>query len=294
MSYRSPFLVIAAVVAGCYTGSAVDTNAGPWVVTGTTTDTNGTDPSPAASAGKPGSNIHGPTHLPCDVEKVLSDNCWNCHGTVPGNDASNSLVTYDDLAAANATIPGMREIDVSLIRMSSVKAPMPPTGKPDDAVTAVLQKWVDDGMPKGNCGEEVVCTSGKTIPTSSNMQTALTDPGTACLGCHSKKASALTVGGTVYATAHEPDGCAGESKVILIDAKGEAHTLPTNASGNFSTTDAIPSPYRAMVVRGTEMSEMQTPQSNGDCNSCHSLNAPAFDAGLVPGRIMLPRATTKE
>src|SRR5262249_48262082 len=102
MSLRSTVLAAtlmlgAAIAAGCYTGSAVDTNRMP-DKGGTSTSVNGNDPSSSGPDDtKPGSNIHGLTSLPCDVEKVLSDACWKCHGTVPGYGATTPLVTYTDM-----------------------------------------------------------------------------------------------------------------------------------------------------------------------------------------------------
>ena len=72
--------------------------------------------------------------------------------------------------------------------------------------------------------------------------------------------------------------------MVIIDAKGEAHSFPTDASGNFAATEKLATPYRAMVVQGTKIREMQTPQKSGDCNACHAAE-PTHDA---PGRIMAP------
>lgn len=53
--------------------------------------------------------------------------------------------------------------------------------------------------------------------------------------------------------------------------------------GNFyGGTVGVPSPYTArVVVNGVVTSQMLTPQTNGDCNSCHT----ALGAQGAPGRI---------
>jgi hypothetical protein len=62
-----------------------------------------------------------------------------------------------------------------------------------------------------------------------------------------------------------------------------------NAAGNFWHSDllgfaAIPKPYTAKVVAGGKVREMVAPQTDGDCNKCHT------EAGTssAPGRIMAP------
>jgi hypothetical protein len=46
---------------------------------------------------------------------------------------------------------------------------------------------------------------------------------------------------------------------------------------------SMPLPYRALVVRGTNILEMKTPQTDGDCNRCHSANGDG-----APGRVIAP------
>jgi hypothetical protein len=114
-------------------------------------------------------------------------------------------------------------------------------------------------------------------------------PGKACIGCHKAGAgspwNAFTVAGTVYPTLHEPDNCHGvaDATVLLFDADGNVHTLPTNSAGSFTGEMTFPRPYRAMVVKGTNFRAMQSRQMNGDCNSCHT----EWGKG-APGRVMTP------
>ena len=113
-------------------------------------------------------------------------------------------------------------------------------------------------------------------------------PGKTCIDCHSTKGGPpYAFAGTVYPTMHEPDDCNGATKpglsVLLIDATGKTHTMPVNAAGNFFRVTSIPMPYRALVVDGSKVREMKTPQTDGDCNGCHS------EWGTQsPGRVMAP------
>ncbi len=99
------------------------------------------------------------------------------------------------------------------------------------------------------------------------------------------------IGGTVYPTGHEPDRCDGLAGVVVtITGKdGKDVTFTTTASGNFSHNSlfgfgAIPTPYTAKVTRNGKDRVMVAPQTNGDCNACHSQNG---DKG-APGRILVP------
>ena len=113
-------------------------------------------------------------------------------------------------------------------------------------------------------------------------------PGKPCISCHSATGGpSFVIAGTVYPTIHEPDDCNGSGtgnlSVLIIDATGKTHTMPVNAAGNFTRVTSIPLPYRAMIVDGAKVREMKTPQTDGDCNGCHS------EAGNhAPGRVMAP------
>lgn len=123
-------------------------------------------------------------------------------------------------------------------------------------------------------------------------------PGAACISCHSKgDGPRLLFAGTVYPTAHEPDDCKGAALpnspaittalVTIADATGKITTLQVNSAGNFllnAPKTAFAYPFTAKVDYAGKSREMQHPQTNGDCNTCHSL-AGTSDA---PGRIMLP------
>ena len=111
-------------------------------------------------------------------------------------------------------------------------------------------------------------------------------PGQACIKCHTKKGPKFSIAGTVYPTAHEPDDCygLGSSTVVITDATGKVLTLKSNSAGNFYSQTAIKMPYTAKVIVGTKERAMKDSQTNGDCNSCHTVTG----AEKAPGRIMAP------
>jgi mono/diheme cytochrome c family protein len=66
---------------------------------------------------------------------------------------------------------------------------------------------------------------------------------------------------------------------------GMVQMLPVfAASGNFYLEAPIATPYRARVLYNGNARAMATPQTNGDCNSCHG----ATGSMGAPGRIVLP------
>lgn len=133
----------------------------------------------------------------------------------------------------------------------------------------------------------VVCTSG-TKWTRGDRGSQSMHPGVACIDCHDKNfGPTLTIAGTVYPTAHEPDDCNGVNgtvKIVITDANNKTFTLTANSAGNFYTQSDIAMPFKAKVVSGTKERAMTASQTTGDCNSCHTV-AGTQDA---PGRIMAP------
>ena len=309
------FTLALAAFVGCYTGPNADLTpptAGP----GSSTD--GTEPPLGADGTSPdGGSAAAAEGLPCDVAKVLATSCTSCHGLRPKSGAPGSLVTYDDLVAKSDSDPSRTEADVSLERMKATSRPMPPEGAPAAADVAVFETWVKAGLPKGSCATKsatadgggpgavppgdggvaakdgggaplpTVCTSG-TSWVMGTPASALMLPGKACIACHATNAGPeYTIAGTVYPTLHEPDACNGIGSatmtVLIVDATGKSHTMPVNASGNFTRVTGIPMPYKAVIVDGTKTREMKTPQTDGDCNGCHT-----EQGNHSPGRIMAP------
>lgn len=142
----------------------------------------------------------------------------------------------------------------------------------------------------------VQCSSG-THWTQGDSKSDKMKPGYACRACHAVGGSAsgksFDVSGTVYATAHEPDDCNGVNvsgaTIVITDANGQTSSLAVNSAGNFYHNDLIgflkiPTPFRVKVVYNGKQRAMVGTVTNGDCNSCHTLNG----TQQAPGRIMLP------
>ena len=124
-------------------------------------------------------------------------------------------------------------------------------------------------------------------------------PGEACIKCHVVNADPdqqLTLGGTAYATPHEPDNCnamvetgpaINTAVVEITDKNGKVIPLQVNGVGNFyrkSLLGAVAMPYTAKVKYNGLERVMVASQTTGDCNICHT------QAGTkgAPGRILLP------
>jgi mono/diheme cytochrome c family protein len=272
-------VISAAAVAGCYTGEDVrSTTMGATTVPTTVVDN--TDPS----------SVSG---VPCDVAQVLAKSCAGCHGPAPSGGAPNAMMTYDQLMVPAASAPSTSEAELSLARMKDTKSPMPPEGAAPEDV-AVIEKWIAAGMPASDVACDAtpavtslydtpsVCTSGTTW-TRGNRGSSAMKPGAACNDCHR-----FSAGGTVYATAHEPDDCNGSSssaiKVVITGADGKVTTLPVNSAGNFYFSSTIKMPYKAKVISGTKSRAMSAAQTDGDCNKCHTETG----TEKAPGRVMAP------
>jgi hypothetical protein len=102
--------------------------------------------------------------------------------------------------------------------------------------------------------------------------------------------------GKVFPTLHEKNTCLakppGTVTVEIIDANGAvAVTMMTsvssNGSGNFysGANLNVHLPYTARVLFNGKVNTMTTPQTVGDCNTCHT------EQGVngAPGRILWPQ-----
>jgi hypothetical protein len=257
------------------------------------------------------SSIPSSEGVPCDVSAILRANCWSCHaGTY-----APSLVTYADLTAPSAAVPGSTVLDRAIARMGATTSPMPPApAAPVSAANiAIMQTWATAGAPATSCAVDAgappppadggpdpyatptTCSSG-TNWTFGTIRSPNMEPGRACIACHSvSRGPGFDVAGTVYATAHEPDDCnganAGGAVVVITDVNGAVWRLSPNSVGNFSARrTGMVKPYTARVEYGGRTRAMIAPQMNGDCNACHTLAGTAVPAGTTPapGRIMLP------
>jgi mono/diheme cytochrome c family protein len=233
--------------------------------------------------------------LPCDVATFIADNCVQCHGAVPSGGAADSLVTHDDFTAPTGAAVAGTMAELAVLRMRDAANPMPPNGPLSEADIEAFAAWVESGAPVGECGgivdpynTPVMCSSGKMYKGEEGYTMR---PGEACVSCHRREDEGpiFNIAGTVYPSAHEPDDCKGwpgvGAKVEITDANGATYSLDMNSSGNFTLRNgAFVAPYTARVTYQGRTREMVTPQTSGDCNTCHT-TAGAEDA---PGRIMLP------
>jgi hypothetical protein len=136
------------------------------------------------------------------------------------------------------------------------------------------------------------CTSGQTW-SGGNHGSKLMNPGLGCIACHAKSSDAptLTLAGTVYPTAHEPNLCDGASSAIYNDATvvvtgadQKTIALTPNAAGNFLYQGVLALPFRIKLSYLGRERMMGVAQTSGDCNSCHTQDG----ADGAPGRIVLP------
>jgi hypothetical protein len=160
-------------------------------------------------------------------------------------------------------------------------------------------------MPEGSCASTgasndpfaaaPTCTSA-TFWTGGDRESAEMHPGAACIDCHTRgvrgeRGPTFSVAGTLFASGHEPTDCNGingrsdSATVEITDATGKVTRLAVNRAGNFySEVKTLPTPYTARVLYQGRIRSMLTPQTKGDCNSCHT------QSGVegAPGRIALP------
>jgi hypothetical protein len=159
-----------------------------------------------------------------------------------------------------------------------------PSSPPDAA--GVPTPVSSDGGAKGDAATACALGSSGALGL---VPGATMSPGLACVSCHaSTGAKKLTAAGTVYTTLHEADLCLGVKsglQVVLTDANGTDHTMNVNAVGNFYDQSllAFATPYKAKVVSASGSVAMITPQTNTDCNACHTAAGTQGAAGRIIG-----------
>lgn len=293
---------------GMTTSSSTGTAGGGTTSSTTTTGTGGgttTTSSSSSSSGMGGGGVVGDP--PCDVLVYFERKCWNCHGTTPHSESGLRLVTIQDLTAISDEDPTLTNAQRSIITMQDPLDPMPPGVSPwaTPAEIASLQAWIDAGYPPSTCGDLAIdpygvppkCTSGIQIDPNGEEGEEM-NPGWACNACHAQQnaetgadAPIYAFAGTIYPSAHEPDNCAGGgvegAEIEVVDANGVVHIVVANAVGNFffeDDTHTFKYPYKVRVVFQGRERWMDTPETDADCNKCHT-PAGTDDA---PGRILLP------
>ena len=241
------------------------------------------------------------TDVPCDVETILANYCWSCHGVTPSGGAPSRLVTYGDLTSPSVSDSSVSAAARALARLQD--GTMPSAGpKPTQAEIDAFAAWVGNGTPKGTSCDTtptpgtnpydtpLTCTTGK----NSNISEGSTmEPGGACISCHATYGvRKFSIAGTVYPTAHETDRCVGTAsiQIVITDKNNKVFTTTSNSVGNFSLQPSqmagFAPPYTAKIVQGANERAMTTAQTSGDCNSCHTEMGSGTPA--APGRIMAP------
>lgn len=137
------------------------------------------------------------------------------------------------------------------------------------------------------------CTSGS-MWTRGNRGSENMNPGMACIDCHTsmRDGPSFSFAGTVYPSGAEPDRCYGTNvgsdgssiTIEVTDSTGRVVMVSPNAVGNFESRTRITPPYRARIIAGSTVRVMNTEQTSGDCNSCHT----DMGAEGAPGRITVP------
>jgi len=242
--------------------------------------------------------------LPCDISATLQRYCIGCHSSPPVASAPMALLRYEDLIATRGN-PPRAVAERALERMREGSMPPSPLVGPTAAELSAFESWVNAGLPRSTCSTAadagrpapnpyetpLQCSSGRYWRDDDDESPEM-HPGRACIACHSQddEGPRLTIGGTVYRTAHEPDDCNGglgasERIVVQItDANGMVIELTVNRAGNFLYEGSVALPYSAKVIAGGKERAMPPKQTSGDCNSCHTVNG----TNGAPGRIMAP------
>ncbi len=243
--------------------------------------------------------------LPCDVSAFVATKCASCHGSPATQGASFPLLARADFLAASPSYAGVTIGARSVVRVHATSNPMPPLGTPTPTAAELLafDGWVSGGMQAGTCGAidagvadagpaPTTCASG-TYWNGGNNGSSNMNPGLACLSCHVSQSpgDAYPFSGTVFPSLHEKDRCNSKPsgvQVQIIDAHGVVVSTMTasSTSGNFRSARylTVALPYTARVTVGGRTATMTTPQTNGDCNSCHTEQG---NSGAL-GRIVAP------
>lgn len=143
------------------------------------------------------------------------------------------------------------------------------------------------------CGEDVAdvaaseCASTKKWVGGDEGATIM-HPGEDCIACHAREGEGpgFKIAGTVYGAANQANNCFGiqGATIEITGADGKVFNLAANEAGNFYTKESVATPYTARVLFNGKESKMQTPQSSGACNSCHTQGG----SDGAPGRVLSP------
>lgn len=122
----------------------------------TNTETTGSGSGGNGSGGNGSGGTASTGGLPCDVAKILADNCVKCHSAPPVFGAPMPLTTHDALMASAKSDPASKIYELVGKRIHDATKPMPP---PPNAILSasdqkVLDDWIAQGAPASteNCG----------------------------------------------------------------------------------------------------------------------------------------------
>jgi cytochrome c551/c552 len=103
--------------------------------------------------------------LPCEVQRVLSQNCQGCHQQPTRYGAPMALLTHADLHAGSGDAPMLERVAT---RIADSARPMPPPPNPalSDVDRAVLEDWIAAGGPAAEPGDGEACALGETKPSA--------------------------------------------------------------------------------------------------------------------------------
>jgi len=129
--------------------------------------------------------------------------------------------------------------------------------------------------------------------TQGNRASPNMNPGLACRNCHATQAPSrmYPLMGTVFPAPNQVDTCnaAPPSGVVVVEIIQNgivvASLTPLSPSGNFYSFNSISGSYTARVRANGKTNAMTTPQTEGDCNACHTVSG----ANGAPGRIYWPQ-----
>lgn len=267
----------------------------------------------SAAGGGAGQSTSG---IPCEVATLIVSRCGPCHGNPTVGGAPIVLLSRDDFMRPSAANPAQTYGERSVVRMREVTNSMPPGSQLAATEIDVVAAWVMAGLPAGSCDSldagfidpTPTCLSGvyEPMPVAGDAHGGPTmSPGWACRACHAgqdfmgqnpggvlaRSDQLNQFMGTVFRSAHEKDLCAPQlgltGQVQILDMSGTIRArLPFDAHGNFNgnAPAGMPSSYRAKVVTAAGERMMQTGQTTGDCNTCHTVSGREG----APGRIFVP------
>jgi hypothetical protein len=285
---------------GMSTGGGNGTPAG-----GTASMAGGTATGGGQSATDAGTTVS--CDFPAAVNALLVSKCHSCHGA----GTQIPLVTRAQLLGPSSVATETRA-QRSKARLHDTVSPMPPAYAAAASATeiAAFDAWVTGGTPMGTCtasadGGVPVVDAGTPGPKPTtcasndtwiygNVESPDMNPGLPCKACHvvQRPRENWAFMGTLFPALHEKNLCfappPANAVVEILDMAGVLReSIPVvNYSGNFYSAfyTNFPSPYKAQVRIGTRINKMNTPQTNGDCNSCHTEQG----RNGAPGRIVAP------